>query len=186
MSSPQQAKQSEACPDADFLPYCRVIAMPISLLERRRIEAQFAKAIFDVLIEETGRARAVEILSKAVIRLAIESGAAFAAQACQPGDAEPPDLLAYADVLAVWLEDNALTIDLIAQAKNRLEFNVKRCRYAEMYRELGIADLGRVLSCNRDGAFCTGFNPAIQLTRTQTIMEGAEFCDFRYTLTEHG
>ena len=105
--------------------------MPISLLERRRIEAQFAKAIFDILTEETGRARAVELLSKAVIRLAIESGAAFAAQAGQPRDAEPPDLLAYADVLAVWLEDNALTIDLIAQAKNRLEFNVKRCRYAE-------------------------------------------------------
>lgn len=158
--------------------------MPISLLERRRIEAQFAKAIFDILTEETGRARAVEIFSKAVIRLAIESGAAFAAQAGQPRDAEPPDLLAYADVLAVWLEDNALTIDLITQAKNRLEFNVKRCRYAEMYRELGIADLGRVLSCNRDGAFCTGFNPAIQLTRTQTIMEGAEFCDFRYTLPD--
>jgi hypothetical protein len=48
--------------------------MPNGLLERRRIEAQFAKAIFDVLIEETGRERAVEILSKAVIRLAIESG----------------------------------------------------------------------------------------------------------------
>ena len=77
-----------------------------------------------------------------------------------------------------------MTIDLTVQAKDRLEFNVKRCRYAEMYRELGMADLGRVLSCNRDGAFCTGFNPAIQLTRTQTIMEGAEFCDFRYTLPE--
>jgi hypothetical protein len=56
------------------------LRMPNSLLERRRIEAQFAKAIFDVLIEETGRERAVEILSEAVIRLAIESGTAFAGQ----------------------------------------------------------------------------------------------------------
>jgi hypothetical protein len=63
---------------------------------------------------------------------------------------------------------------------------VTRCRYAEMYRELGMADLGRVLSCNRDGAFCMGFNPAIQLTRTQTIMEGAACCDFRYALAKPG
>jgi hypothetical protein len=77
--------------------------MPNSLLERRRIEAQFAKAIFDVLIEETGRERAVEILSKAVIRLAIESGTAFADQTRQRQDkdmaGEPADLWAYSAVL---------------------------------------------------------------------------------------
>jgi hypothetical protein len=27
-----------------------------------------------------------------------------------------------------------------------------------------------------------GFNPKIKLERTQTIMEGADHCDFRYTL----
>jgi hypothetical protein len=155
--------------------------MPNSLLERRRIEAQFAKAIFGVLVEETGRERAVEILSKAVIRLSIESGTAFAGQTRQRLDkdtaGEPADLLAYSEVLAVWLEDGALTIDLKTQESDRLEFDVKRCRYAEMYLELGMPDLGRILSCNRDGAFCTGFNPAIQLTRTQTIMDGAACCD---------
>ena len=74
------SKQSAACPDADFLPYCSGIDRRTngnSLLERRRIEAQFAKAIFDVLSEETGRERAVEILSQAVIRLATKSGAGF-------------------------------------------------------------------------------------------------------------
>jgi hypothetical protein len=164
--------------------------MPNSLLERRRIEAQFAKAVFDVLTEETSRERAVEILSKAVIRRAIESGTAFAGQTRQRQDkdtaGEPADLLAYAEVLAVWLEDGALTIDLKTQESGRLEFDLKRCRYAEMYGELGMPDLGRVLSCNRDGAFCTGFNPAIRLTCTQTIMEGAACCDFRYALAKRG
>jgi hypothetical protein len=163
--------------------------MPNGLLERRR-EAQFAKAIFDVLIEETGRERAVEILSKAVIRLAIESSTAFAGQTRHRQDkdmaGEPADLLAYSEVLAVWLEDGALTIDLKTQESDRLEFDVTRCRYAEMYRELGMSNLGRVLSCNRDSAFCTGFNPAIQLTRTQTIMEGAACCDFHYALAKRG
>jgi hypothetical protein len=27
-----------------------------------------------------------------------------------------------------------------------------------------------------------GFNPKIKLERTQTIMEGSDHCDFRYTL----
>jgi hypothetical protein len=51
-----------------------------------------------------------------------------------------------------------------------------------MYRELGASGLGAILSCNRDGAFCTGFNPAIRLTRTQTIMAGADYCDFRFSI----
>jgi len=38
------------------------------------------------------------------------------------------------------------------------------------------------LSCSRDGAFCVGYNPAIAFERTQTIMEGASHCDFRYRL----
>jgi hypothetical protein len=162
--------------------------MATSLLDRRRIEAQFAKAIFDVLAEEPGREQAVKLLSKAVIRLAEEAGAAFAGQTREQPDKmaqdDPAGLLAYAEILALWMQDGALTIDLKVKERYRLEFDVERCRYAEMYRELGVAELGHVLSCNRDGAFCTGFNPAIRLRRTQTIMEGAECCDFRYTMTE--
>jgi hypothetical protein len=163
-------------------------SMAQSLLERRRIEAQFAKAIFDVLAEETGREKAAEILAKAVIRLAAEAGSAFAGQGREQSDKmaedDPAGLLAYADILALWQQDGALTVDLKVKESDRLEFDVKRCRYAEMYRELGMAELGRILSCNRDGAFCTGFNPAIRLTRTKTIMEGADGCDFRYAMTK--
>ena len=47
-----------------------------------------------------------------------------------------------------------------------------------------MADLGGIFSCGRDGALSTGFNARIKLTRTQTIMEGASHCDFRYTIEE--
>jgi len=67
------------------------LSMAQSLLERRRIEAQFAKAIFDVLAEETSRERAAGILAKAVIRLATEAGAAFAGQRREPPDKKAPD-----------------------------------------------------------------------------------------------
>jgi hypothetical protein len=51
-----------------------------------------------------------------------------------------------------------------------------------MYRALGIPELGAILSCGRDGALGEGFNPALRLVRTQTIMEGAPCCDFRYRM----
>jgi hypothetical protein len=167
--------------------------MTESLLARRRIEAQFAKGIFDVLIDEVGRERAVEILSKAVIQLAKKAGEAFAKQTRAQLDdkttdgshEDPAGLLAYAEILGVWQQDEALTIDLKVKDSSRLDFDVTNCRYAEMYRELGMADLGRILSCQRDGAFCQGFNPALRLIRTQTIMEGAARCDFRYALPPH-
>ena len=48
---------------------------------------------------------------------------------------------------------------------------------------MGLGDIGDILSCNRDGAFCEGYDPRIKLTRTQTIMGGASHCDFRYRST---
>jgi predicted ArsR family transcriptional regulator len=53
-----------------------------------------------------------------------------------------------------------------------------------MYRDLGMAELGASLSCNRDGTMVEGFNPDIEFTRTQTIMSGASHCDFVYELPE--
>jgi valyl-tRNA synthetase len=50
----------------------------------------------------------------------------------------------------------------------------------EMYRDLGYQDLGAILSCGRDFEFPRGFNSRLKLTRTQTIMQGASCCDFRY------
>ena len=70
---------------------------------------------------------------------------------------------------------------MLEKTADTFNFNVKRCRYAETYREMGLGKLGAILSCNRDGAFCTGYDRKLKLTRTQTIMGGASHCDFRYS-----
>ena len=64
------------------------------------------------------------------------------------------------------------------------DFNVRRCRYAETYREMGLGAIGHLLSCNRDAAFCLGYDARMKLERTQTLMQGASHCDFRYRLEE--
>jgi hypothetical protein len=55
-----------------------------------------------------------------------------------------------------------------------------------MYHRLGVPWLGRLLSCNRDYALIEGFNPDVKLLRTQTIMEGASYCDFRFERRPNG
>ena len=71
---------------------------------------------------------------------------------------------------------------MLASDEERFDFNVTRCRYAEMYRALGVPELGALFSCNRDAALIQGFNPDATFERTQTIMQGAAYCDFRYRL----
>lgn len=51
--------------------------------------------------------------------------------------------------------------------------------------DLGWAEFGYLLSCGRDFPMIEGFNPKIRMRRTQTVMEGAENCDFRFELSGH-
>ena len=84
----------------------------------------------------------------------------------------------------MWTREDALQVKILEQSPKRVFFIVTRCRYAEMYQDLGIRDLGFLFSCNRDGALVQDFNSKIKFTRTQTIMAGAPFCDFRYEVKE--
>lgn len=149
----------------------------IGVLKRRTIEARILAPVLKALGEEFGRERVLEIAAHVVADIARSQGAEMA-KGCG-SDSLP----AFADTLDRWKADDALHITVLEQSPERFAFNVTRCRYAEMYRELGIPELGAVLSCNRDGALIEGFNPAVQLERTQTLMQGATHCDFRYQLT---
>jgi L-2-amino-thiazoline-4-carboxylic acid hydrolase len=62
------------------------------------------------------------------------------------------------------------------------EFNVTGCRYAKFYKELGVPELGFMLLCSLDYPMTEGFGADLEFKRTQTIMQGADHCDFRYAL----
>jgi hypothetical protein len=149
-------------------------APKLPLLEQREIEAGIVGPLVHAFAAEIGRERTVAILRRVIGQLARESGANLARLLGEQS------LEAFSRTLDSWRENGALEIDLIDQSAERFSFNVVRCRYAEMYRALGLAELGESLSCQRDFALVEGFNPEIRLVRTQTIMEGAPFCDFRF------
>jgi predicted ArsR family transcriptional regulator len=146
----------------------------VGVLTRREIEARILAPVIDALGTQFGRDRVVAIVRDVVVRIAREQGRALAA-------ARPDHSLAgFAETLEPWTRDGALELEVREHTGDRLSFDVTRCRYAEMYRALGIPELGAVLSCNRDAALIEGFNPDVVLVRTQTIMQGASHCDFRY------
>jgi pantoate kinase len=153
--------------------------MSIGILEQRRIEAAFAKGIYEEMAAELGAEQAKAILTRAVVKLAKQAAAEMAAES-----PEGPTLDYFISQQERWTRGDALRIEVVEQEADRYGFNVTRCKYSEMYREMGLAELGGVLSCNRDGAFCEGYSDKLKLTRTQTLMGGATHCDFRYRVED--
>jgi len=149
-------------------------APELTLLQRREIEARIVGPLIRGFEAEFGRERTLEVVRRVIAELARQGGAAMARELGET------TLTAFAACLGHWNAGGALELDLIEASEERLAFNVTRCRYAEMYRALGLADLGASLSCLRDFALVQGFNPEIALTRTGTLMEGASHCDFRF------
>ncbi|MDP2331862.1 MAG: L-2-amino-thiazoline-4-carboxylic acid hydrolase [Reyranella sp.] len=147
----------------------------LSMLDKRKIEAEILKEVYETLKASHGEAVARSTVSESVRRSAIEQARQFAAAA--PGGTS---LKAFQDVMPLWTKGGALEIEVKEQTDTTFTFNVVRCQYAETYKAMGLGEIGALLSCNRDGAFCEGYDPKLKLERSQTIMGGASHCDFKY------
>lgn len=148
----------------------------LGILARRKIEAQIVAPIYDEMVKAVGIDKAREILSAAIRRAAVASGAELARAEDGGADLETFKAIFW----KLWTKDDALEVDVKRDEPGAFDFNVIRCRYAETYRAMGLGGIGDILSCDRDGAFCQGYAPEIEFSRTQTIMGGAHHCDFRY------
>ncbi|MDP6690259.1 MAG: L-2-amino-thiazoline-4-carboxylic acid hydrolase [Alphaproteobacteria bacterium] len=149
----------------------------LPILEVRRIEANIIKPIYEEMVNELGEERAREILTTAINKDAVRQGAALAASTDEPNNLET-----FSTLTSRWSKGDALKKDMLHVAEDRLEFNVVRCRYAEVYADMGLSHIGEILSCGRDGSLCEGYNSDVTLNRSQTIMGGASHCDFRFTM----
>lgn len=151
----------------------------ITHLERRKIEAGVLIPMVQAFQRAIGTDRANAIAREVIIELARKDGAQWAQQF---GD----DLAAMERVSRVWAAGGSLGIEPIAKSADKLDFNVTRCQYAEFYQALGLPELGYLFHCNRDFAMVAGFSPGLTLKRTQTLMEGASHCDFRFERKREG
>ncbi len=149
----------------------------VGILKRREIEARIIGPLLARLAGEYGDG-VYDIARDEIVEIARAQGSALAEHV--GGDS----LRDFARGLGAWSADGALETEVVELTDDAFGFDVTRCRYAEMYRSLGLAELGATLSCNRDGALIEGFNPDVEFIRTQTIMGGATHCDFRFRRRE--
>jgi len=147
----------------------------VGVLKRREIEARIVAPLLERLASRYGDG-VYDVARDTIVDVAREQGAALAQRV---GDTS---LRGFAGGLAAWSADGALESEVRELTDDVFEFDVTRCRYAEMYRALGLEELGAMLSCNRDASLIEGFTPNVRFTRRHTIMSGADHCDFHFAL----
>ena len=148
----------------------------IPTLTKRRLQAQVIGPIYLEMVAAIGEEKASAILDAAIRKAAITEGQEFAKRAPE-GRTTMADFI---KLYELWTADGALEMKVLEASDETFDFDITRCRYAETYKEMGLGKIGHLLSCNRDGTFCQGYDPNITLERKQTIMQGASCCTFRY------
>ncbi|MGO9116540.1 MAG: L-2-amino-thiazoline-4-carboxylic acid hydrolase [Desulfomonilaceae bacterium] len=148
----------------------------IDILTRREIEARIIGPLITAFTDEIGQDRTLAIVRTVIESLALESGVQLAKR--MGGNS----IACFVKGFSAFRQGGAYEMEELELSETRYEFNITRCRYAEMYKELGMADLGFILSCSRDFELVSGFNAKMTLRRTKTIMEGYDHCDFRIAM----
>lgn len=149
------------------------------IFRQRVVEAKILAHVYETLRRSHGEAVARKTVADTVRASAVEQAEEMAEKTRAEGG--EPSLAAFAALQDLWTRGGALEVEVIERTEERFDFDVTRCRYAEMYRELGLGEIGHLLSCQRDGTFCEGYDPRIRMERAQTIMQGADRCTFRFT-----
>jgi hypothetical protein len=77
---------------------------------------------------------------------------------------------------------NDVDFQMLRQDPQAMEFNITGCRYADFFRALGEPELGALTLCEADFHMLEMSGGEVELQRTQTIMKGGDYCDFRYEM----
>jgi hypothetical protein len=155
--------------------------MSVSVLQQAKIQAQVLVPLVKAMQAELGKERANAIVRKALRDLYRRYGEDFWRAKNEENVGQ-----AMTSAFATFARDDALDFEVKQQSHDAFDIDVRRCRYAEFYRALGEPELGFLMVCSADYDMAEGFGPEIKLTRTQTIMQGASHCDFRYRRSRGG
>lgn len=149
----------------------------LNRLEKRVIEALAVAPIIRAVAKRLGSEEALALLQEVNQEEAFQRGQRMMEIEGQSG------IEGLVKEVAGWGEGGVWQMDVLEETPTTYFFNVTRCPYYEKYRELGLKGYGVGFSCCRDEPFARGLDPRLRLVRTQTIMEGADHCDFRYYLS---
>jgi predicted ArsR family transcriptional regulator len=148
----------------------------VDLLSKVKIQAQVLVPLIRALRAELGEAKA-----NALVRDALRDWSAklFA----EIGDGiEATGRKKWAALHNAMGEISTKEVSVEMRRKDReaLEFDITSCKFAEFFRALGEPELGGLLMCATDIDIAAAGGEQVSFSRTQTIMQGAAYCNFRY------
>ena len=149
--------------------------MSIPVIQQAKIQAQVLVPLVKALQAELGEERANALVRRTLGDVYRRYGEEFWRTKNEKNLGK-----IMASAFKTYAREDALDYEVIGQSQDAFAVDVTGCRYAEFYKELGEPELGFLLVCSADFDTVEGFGPDVELTRTQTIMQGASHCDFRY------
>jgi hypothetical protein len=143
----------------------------VALIDRIKIQSEVLGPLIKELERTLGTRAAHEVVRSGI--------GEFYRNMVQELVGERGSLGALAALGEISSDGSAIEGEIRERSERAFEFDIVGCRYAEFYREIGEPDIGFLLVCSSDYAMVEGM-PGVELQRTHTVMQGDDFCDFRY------
>ena len=143
----------------------------VPLIDRVKIQAEVLVPLIKSLEQVLGKDQA-----HALVRSALGDRYRDMAKGLTAARGSMGALLAISEIST---GGNAIDMEVRDMSEEGMAVDITGCRYAQFFQQIGEPELGFLLVCSADFPLADGI-PGVELERTQTIMQGADFCDFRY------
>ncbi len=152
----------------------------VSLLDKTRMQAQVLVPVLRALRTELGKERA-----DAVVKEALRDWSRQLFSAIADGiEGSPRRKWAALQKVFGEVSGREVEFEIGRHDEEALDIDVTRCRFAEFFRALGEPELGALLICAADFDIAAVGQGTVSLERSQTIMQGAPSCTFRYRFAQ--
>ena len=140
-------------------------------IDRVKIQAEVLVPLIKELETNLGKDRAHELVRRSIGEFFHDMASNWVA--------ERGSLGAILEFCTVSLGGDACDVEVREMSAEGMALDVTGYRYAKFFQQIGEPELGFLLLCSADFPVAESI-PGVELKRTQTIMQGADFCDFRY------
>ena len=144
----------------------------ISEMDAVKIQARAMIPVVKALEAEIGKEKAHAIVGEAIA----ESYAEFVTARIQDRNTHPGETS----------QDFEYDVEseVVEHTDKSYFVNMTRCAYADYFRKIGEPEIGALLTCGMDFPVEKKLRPNWEFRRTQTLMQGAPYCDFRWKLKD--
>ena len=143
--------------------------MSNSVLNAIKIQSRVVIPIVHELEKEIGKERANAIVGKAIARAYVDYRKMKGFEANSHPRVEQEI-------------DSGFPVEreVIDDTEETYGYNITGCQFAEYFRQIGEPEIGALMTCGVDFAAEDLIRPEWEFERTQTRMQGASHCDFRW------